>query len=266
MREDRDQFMHQPDRDAMSSAQSDVEITDLWSEGRQPTLKVRLQSTMSRGGRLAGAWIFGLILCGVTYAISRALMGGEGLDVVSYAVLGFAAVVMGLLSLLLLWSAIHQTLAFAIPTTIIEVEREPIEPGASIMICVKQPGPTYLTSLRANLVCMQRKEKKVRHAGQTRHSRSPESMLHHENILDADGGWLFPSQIRQWTTQLAIPADAVESGKADSLVTRWHIEVWGRAQGFIGFMHSFDLQVRRSSDHGSSERHDHPDSESVHHE
>ena len=113
--------------------------------------------------------------------------------------------------------------------------------------CVKQPGPIFLKSIRANLICIQRRERKLhtQKVGRS-HSRDPERILSQHNILDTDGGWLFPGQTRQWIALLTIPQDAQDSGKADSQVTQWRIEVWGRTHMFVGFMRQYTLKVRQA--------------------
>ncbi|TWU09158.1 hypothetical protein CA54_43980 [Symmachiella macrocystis] len=228
----------------MAQGNTEVETAIVSSSDDQPTLPVRLESPQSSGGRLAGTWIFGLLLTSITYGC---VVLGQNNPEMYYAVVA-AAVVIGLLAALLVWSAVQQTLVFLlIPATTVEVEFESIAPGATMRFCVKQPGPIYLKSIRANLICIQHRERKLHTQKEGRsHSRDPERILYQQNILDSDGGWLFPGQTRQWIAPLTIPQDAPDSGKADSQVTQCHIEIWGRTHMLVGFMRQYTLKVRQA--------------------
>lgn len=228
----------------MAQGYTEVETAVVSSDEDQPTLPVRLESPQTSGGRLAGTWFFGLLLACITYGC---VVLGQNHPEMFYAVIA-AAVVIGLLAALLVWSAIQQTLAFLlIPATTVEVEFESVAPGTTMRFCVKQPGPIFLKSIRANLICIQRRERKLhtQKVGRS-HSRDPKRILSQHNILDTDGGWLFPGQTRQWIALLNIPQDAQDSGKADSQVTQWRIEVWGRTHMFVGFMRQYTLKVRQA--------------------
>ena len=228
----------------MAGDYNDVETSIATSDAGQQVFDVRLDESTSSRSRLVGTWIFGLLLGGVAYGC---IVLGQHNPEMYYSCIA-AAVVIGLLAALLLWSAIQQTLSILlIPATVVEVERETIGPGDSMRFCVKQPGPIFLKSLRANLVCSQRRERKTYSATRGRHhARDPERLVHHENLIDTDGGWLFPGQTRQWIASLMIPEHSPESGKDNSIVTVWRIEVWGRTHVFLGFMRQFTLGVRRN--------------------
>jgi hypothetical protein len=53
------------------------------------------------------------------------------------------------------------------------------------------------------------------------------------------------SSITYGLSVLTIPGDAGDSGTDRSQVTEWKIEVWGRANLLVGFMHPYFIKVRR---------------------
>ena len=218
------------------------QITTIWGDPNEPTLDVRLSSPMTRRGRLVGTYLLGVLFSAITYVL---VVFGTPEDIPRFAWMG-AIGVFGLLAALLVWSALMRTLSLTIPETILGVEKKIVEPGETIRVCVKQPGPVHLTSLRANLIGQKRTEHEHREVGKHHTVRSPNSMLLHENFLDADGGWLHRGQTRQWIAELTIPEDAGDSGKDRSQVTEWKIEVWGRANLLVGFMYPYFIKVRRA--------------------
>lgn len=226
----------------MNLEQKPAEVSTLWSDPKEPTLAVRLSSPMTRGGRWVGTFILAALFGGLTYVFYAFPPPEEIAKIIWVAATG----VFGLLAVLLIWSALMQTFALIVPETIFEVEKQIVQPGETIQFCVKQLGPVHLNSLRANLIGLQRTERKHRDPRKPGTDRAPDSMHYHENILDSDGAWLYPGQTQQWISQLTIPEDAIESGKAGSRVTKWSIEVWGRAFFFVGFMRSFTIQVGHS--------------------
>ena len=160
------------------------QVTTIWDDPNEPTLDVRLSSPMTRRGRLVGTYLLGVLFSAITYVL---VVIGSPEDIPRFAWIG-AIGVFGLLAALLVWSALMQTLSLTIPEMILEVEKEIVEPGETIRVCVKQPGPVYLTSLRANLIGQQRMEHEHRDIGKHHTVRSPNRMLLHENFLDVDGG------------------------------------------------------------------------------
>jgi hypothetical protein len=218
------------------------EFTTSWDDPNELTLAVRLLSPMTRSGRLVGTYVLGAVFSALTY-VTVVFENPEGIPRFMWiGVIG----VFGLLAALLVWSALMQTLSLTVPETILEVEKEIVEPGETIRVCVKQPGPVHLVSLRANLIGQQRTEHEHRDMGKHHTVRSPNSMLLHENFLDADGCWLHRGQTRQWITELTIPENAADSGKDSSQVTEWKIEVWGRANLLVRFMFPYFIKVRRA--------------------
>ncbi len=215
------------------------EVATLWNDPNELTLAVRLSSPVTRQGRLVGTCLLGALFSAITYVLISLETPEQIPRVAWMGVIG----VFGLLAVLLVWSALMQTLSLTVPETILEVEKATVEPGETIRVCVKQPGPVRLASLRANLVGQQRTEHEHRDMGKHHTVRSPNSMLLHENFLDADGGWVHSGQTRQWIAELTIPEDAVDSGKDSSQVTEWKIEVWGRANLLVGFMYPYFIKV-----------------------
>ena len=170
---------------------------------------------MTRGGRVVGTFLLGSLFSSITYVLVSVENPEEIPGFAWMAVIG----VFGLLATLLVWSALMQTLALTLPQTILEVEKEVVEPGETIRVCVKQPGPVLLISLRVNLVGQQRTEQEHRDPEKYHTVRSPDRMLIHENVLDARGGWIRRGQTRQWMTALTVPEGADDSGRNRSQVT-----------------------------------------------
>ena len=220
-----------------------MQVTELTTDPTELTLDVNLEPRMARGNRIASTWLLGLLLAAITGVLAWVLTLENGWEIrLGMAV---AAVIIGLLAALLLWSGLQQTLALSIPHTIVEIERQPVTAGETIRLCVKQPGPVRLRSLRANLVGLQRTEQKRAFADGARQTRSPDSMLCHQNLLDAGGGRIPAGQCRQWITTFEVPGEAPASGKEKAVVTNWTIEVWGKACfGMIGFHYQFPIKLR----------------------
>jgi hypothetical protein len=141
--------------------QLEPEFTTSWDDPNELTLAVRLLSPMTRSGRLVGTYVLGAVFSALTY-VTVVFENPEGIPRFMWiGVIG----VFGLLAALLVWSALMQTLSLTVPETILEVAKEVVEPGETIRVCVKQPGPVHLVSLRANLVGLQRTEREHRDMG-----------------------------------------------------------------------------------------------------
>ena len=224
-------------------------VTDISTDPTEPTLPVQLEMPMTTGSRTIKTWLLGVFMSAITGAIVWGTVSEWDGSV--WSAIGAATVVaiFGLLAGLLLWSALRQSLALTVPVTIVEVSKQPVAPGDLVTLCVKQPGPVNLRSLRANLVGTQRTERRIEYTGETaRHDRGPVKMTFHENILDAGAGRIDHGLSRQWTTKFPIPGEASESGKESSVISVWTIEVWGKTCfGLIGFYYPYPIKVRLPS-------------------
>jgi hypothetical protein len=223
-----------------------IHVTDIAIEAVKPELPVKLETAITRGGRLVGTWLLGIFMSAGTATLILFVVREWNEQRWTAIGLAAAAAVLGLLALLLLWSALQQSLSSTIAVTSVEVSKQPVAPGDTVTLCVHQPGPVYLNSLRANLVGIRRIERQtVAPDGTVRHERSPDKMTIHENILDAGGGRVPRGMCRQWMTTFVVPGNADDSGKEDSIVSEWTIEVWGKACfGLVGFLYQFPIKVR----------------------
>ncbi len=221
-------------------------VTDIAIESVKPELPVKLETAITSGGRLVATWLLGIFMSSVTAALILFVVREWNEQRWTAIGLAAAAAVFGLLALLLLWSALQQSLSSTISVTSVEVSKQPVAPGDTVTLCVHQPGPVHLNSLRANLVGIQRIEQKTAGPdGKLRHERLPDKMTLHENILDAGGGRVRRGMCRQWMTTFVVPGNADDSGKEDSIVSNWTIEVWGKACfGLVGFLYQFPIKVR----------------------
>ncbi len=224
----------------LESPVAGTEVSELTTDPEVPTLAVRLQSPMSRGGQLGGSLALGLFMGLVVVGL---IWGASKEEDFGWALL-VAAAVIGLLPVLLLWSAFRQAIALVVPTTIVEVSEEPLRPGQTVQFCIKQPGPLTLSSLRANLIGLQRTERKIHRPDEIGNVSTPDKMLLHENILDDRSGRIRAGQTRQWIISFTVPGSLEPTSNQKSRTTAWKIEVWGRASfGLIGFMHQFPVKV-----------------------
>lgn len=139
---------------------------------------------------------------------------------------GFIAV-----GVLILLAGIHQLFAVRTPETIVEIDAERLERGASYRVCLVQQGPVTLDSLRANLVG----ERRVR-KGKTRTYEH----LGTFNFFDSGGEVVVGDAPRIWTAQLHVPPDIAPS---DRFEVTWKIEVWGKVRRRADFMHPFEVTV-----------------------
>lgn len=212
-----------------------------------PTLAVRLSPRQARGERLVGTCLIAVFLIAVVAVVAYAyyqLPDSENdsrlVAIAWLAPLGIVA----LLAILLLWSAIRQGLALTVPMTIVEVDKQPISPGDSLVICVKQPGPLHLKSLRLNLIGSQQNVQRDDRPGEIEQRRAPSKSVLQANILDAGRAWIRGSGYRQWTCSFEVPGDVTPSGRVDSVTTSWTLELWGVGNfGLIGFFYQFPIKV-----------------------
>lgn len=178
----------------------------------------------SRGARIVATLVVAVLLAAV--AIPALLYATEGLF---YAIGG----VFGLVSLLLVFSAVKQMFALATPQTTVEMNVETLKRGAEVELVFRQPGTGSFESLRANLVGEERwlergySNKRIRRVRQ----------LGTFNVFDS-GPFEAPYES---TVRVRIP-DLPRADKAHG--EYWSLEVWGKVHGRADFQHVFPVEVR----------------------
>jgi hypothetical protein len=186
------------------------------------------------------AGIAAVLLAMATLAWFAAKSEGKGSHWVGYVVcVGF-----GFFGLLLLFSFVRQLAAAGLKETIVEVSREPLQPGETAKICLIQPGPAKLKSLRANLVCLEARSKSVWNAEKKIHEHHREERLvSSENVLEATHLNVAAGDTWHEIREFSLPADAKAVGTVDGVTTTWKIEVWGTGYILASFMHPFLVDV-----------------------
>lgn len=154
----------------------------------------------------------------------------------------------GFVGLCLVLSGIHQWFASRVRQTILEIDTENISLGSTVHACFRQEGPVTLSSLRANLRCIERRhEWKTRSnsdGDSERYKTTDEKELWTENILDEHPGSVPSEEFWEQTVSFQIPGDQPVSLNTDGLEIVWKIEVWGQVHRWPDFMHPFVIQVR----------------------
>ena len=153
----------------------------------------------------------------------------------------------GFFGLLVLWSGIRQLATRGIQETIVEVSGNALHLGRSATVALIQRGPATITSLRANIICVETIAAKVTTPGAKTEPRRQrqERYLVQENIFDTAHLRVAHGDVWQETREFTVPSEGkpTQGEEADDYCVRWRIEVWGTA-GFIGsFMHPFPVKV-----------------------
>lgn len=154
------------------------------------------------------------------------------------------SVVFGFFGLLVLWSLIRQLAAVGLRETIVELSADPLQPGESAKLCLIQPGPAKLKSLRANLVCLEQRTRSVWNSQTKRNeTRTDERILSTENLVDAQHLNVSAGDAWHELREFSLPSDAPVAGTQGELTVLWKIEVWGTGYLFASFMHPFPVDV-----------------------
>lgn len=203
-------------------------------------LPLRLFRSMPWGFERGGRLLLALFLIGFSGALLIPIINhwGEKDIVMPAAVVSC----FGLVGLLLLYASLHQALAKRSPETMVEVEHFPFQAGEKMRACIIQPGPVKLSSLRANLVCL---ESGRTGQGRRRRRRSPSHhLLYQHNVLDLQDVVVRSGETFEQMVTLEIPAEARKSGREQGVEITWRIEVWGKVKNWPGFMHPFTIWVQ----------------------
>ncbi len=179
---------------------------------------------------------------GCTFAIAVVLGGLAYLayaNVAKVQMLIVFAVVLGLIALLLLYSAIHQLFALRTRQTIVEIAATVLTRGEQVRFWFQQPGPADFESLRANLVG----EGSWSHGTGKSRTRSVES-LGMFNFFDSGEIRVDEASRFECDAVLNVPGDIIPTGLyGDNRVASWNIEVWGKVKGRADFQHVFPIHV-----------------------
>jgi hypothetical protein len=207
-------------------------------------LKYRLTRETPFSSQLGCTFLIALILGGVAALGIAAGIGSEdekGSTWVPYAVGG----AFGFFGLLVLWSGIRQLATRGIKETIVEVSSSALHLGHSATVAILQEGPATITSLRANILCVETTSHMVTGGKQGPRRQQLERYLVQENIFDASHLRVAHGDVWQETREFTVPSEGkpTQGEDTDDYFVRWRIEVWGRA-GLIGsFMHPYPVRV-----------------------
>lgn len=230
----------------MKDDPKDVPLSAIEQLRRQQRLPVRLKrefpwSTETGCAIFVGLFVLALV-GGFYYAAT--VLGKDEKDVwVVYVFIG----VFGCVGALLVFSGIHRLIASRVRETIVELDTEKIARGQTIKACFRQEGPVTLTSLRANVLCMERT-----HAWGTRtdsngnsesYKKTNEKLVYQQNILDEQQIVIAAEEIWETQIEFQLPSDALRSVESDDREVVWKIEVWGKVAWWPDFMHPFVVHV-----------------------
>ncbi|RBP47834.1 hypothetical protein DES53_101634 [Roseimicrobium gellanilyticum] len=153
----------------------------------------------------------------------------------------------GFFGLLVLWSGIRQLATRGIKETIVEISGNALHLGQSATVAFLQQGPATISSLRANILCVETTSRMVSVPGSKTGPRREqrERYLVQENIFEASYLRVAHGDVWQETREFTVPSEGkpTQGEDTDDYYVRWRIEVWGRA-GLIGsFMHPFPVKV-----------------------
>lgn len=154
----------------------------------------------------------------------------------------------GLFAILVLWAWIRQMACRGIAETIVELSERRLGLGRPAVVALVQRGPARLTSLRANLLCVETSRRTLRWKDGTTSTHEMEKYHVQQNIFEATH--LRIAQGDTWHESREFTPS--EEGKptqgedGDPVRVRWRIEVWGRA-GLGSFMHPFPVTVAAPS-------------------
>lgn len=203
-------------------------------------LPVRLKRETPFKKQLGCTGVIAVILAGVAtlgFFMAKSPEDNSWIGYVVCAVFGFFA-------LLLVWSFFGQLAAIGLKETIVEISADPLQPGESAKICLIQPGPAKLKSLRVNLICMEERRRKVWNSSlKTNTTQTDERMLSTENLLEATHLRVAAGDVWHEIRDFSLPADAVQAGTKGDTTVRWKIEVWGVGYVLASFMHPFPVDV-----------------------
>jgi hypothetical protein len=209
-------------------------------------LKLRLTRETPFTSQLGCTFLIALILgavaaLGIAAGISSE--DEEGNTWVPYVVGG----VFGFFGLLVLWSGIRQLATCGIKETVVEVSAKVLHLGETAKVALLQQGPAIISSLRANILCVETTSRMVTVSGSKTGPRREQSerYLVQENVFDASYLRVAQGDVWQETCEFTVPSKGkpTQGEETDDYYVRWRIEVWGKA-GFIGsFMHPFPVKV-----------------------
>lgn len=211
---------------------------DVTTETIGTRLPIRLSRVVSRKSEQGCRVFLAFLLIGLPIGLGIPIINhwGEEGSVLAAIVVG----AFGLVGLLLLYVSIHQAFAARIPETIVEIERVSLQPGDKVQVCIRQPGPVSLHSLRANLTC----EESVRRVGSKGRISHSSRLIYQQNFLDIQDAMISAGDTLEQMVILEIPIDAKPSSDRGATKINWRIEVWGKVEDWPGFMHPFSIRVQ----------------------
>lgn len=206
-------------------------------------LQYRLARETPFSSQLGCTFLIALIL-GAVAALGIVAGSSEDEKANNNWVAYFVGAVFGMAALMVLWSGIRQLATCGIKETIVEVSAGVLHLGRPATVALLQQGPATISSLRANILCVETTTRMVTR-GKSRHREQTERYLVQENIFDASYLRVAHGDVWHETREFTVPAEGkpTQGEDIDDYFVRWRIEVWGKA-GLIGsFMHPFPVQV-----------------------
>ena len=206
-------------------------------------LKFRLTRATPFSAELGCTFLIFLVLAAVAalgIAAGRSDPGSEN-NWVAYVVGGG----FGFFALLVLWSWIRQMATRGIKETIVELSVRPLHIGQSATIALVQQGPATLSSLRANLICVETTVRRIASGKSDTRRQIIEDYTVQHNIFDASHLRVAHGDVWHESREFTVPTEGkpTQGEDTEEYYVRWRIEVWGRA-GLIGsFMHPFPVKV-----------------------
>lgn len=195
-------------------------------------LRYQLSRRSSRGAQIGCSLMLSLVLGSLSgfFLYMTWTHPGEGGNWIVYVVCGG----FGLVALLLLYGAIHQTFALATPETLAEIDSRAIVPGEMLTIFIRQTGTGEYESIRVNLVGEE----------QTRRNQTwTPRHLGTLNMFDSGAFSLDGRSPFEVTFEFLAPPDLEPSMDDGSRRVTWQIELWGKVRGRADFQHVYPIEV-----------------------
>lgn len=212
-------------------------------------LPVRLERDTPAGVQAGCTLILGLIVSAIgAVPILMTIRHDEPGERGFFYVFGGVFLLVGVL---LLYSGAVQMFARATPETIVELGDRTLRRGQTMKICLQQPGPASMKSLRANLVGEERWATQSSRYNSTTKQSERHTNWHTEhlgpfNIIDHGGAEILDRAPLIVPGRFAVPESLTPSHEErgdDRRSVTWWIEVWGKVHGRADFNHRFRVVV-----------------------
>lgn len=177
---------------------------------RGEALAVRLQPELS-AGKAAGCLAAAAIVCSIGVALFFAWLIREG-KLLSETGLTTFALGAAAIDAFIIFHLVRAIRELRVPEPIVEIDHEPVRPGESARIFVRQRGPVKIESFGVSLVCEEQGQK-----GTINH--------HHHALMKKSGIDVAMAGDFAESMTAEIPADATPSLKELQTIVTWKIVV-----------------------------------------